>query len=231
MSTLIHNIESSVYQNMLNNMMLHLDEPLARTVIGDYRGQGFSTFDLLDMIWCPPGTFFMGSPTTEPGRWNDEELHEVELTDDFFIGRTPVTQKVWETVMGNNPAYYKGDDNPIESVSWNDCQEFIKKLNEMYPAPAGYEWALPTEAQWEYACRAGTQTAFSFGDDASELGKYAWYADNSNWTTHPVGLLLPNPWGLYDVHGNVWEWCQDWYGPYSEQVSDTGEEVPQQVTA
>jgi formylglycine-generating enzyme required for sulfatase activity len=122
--------------------------------------------------------------------------------------------------MGDNPSEFKdcGDDCPVENVSWNDAQGFIKKLNEIEGVD---NYRLPTEAEWEYACRAETNTEFSFGDEASELGEYAWYIDNSGDRTHPVGTKKPNAWGLYDMHGNVIEWCQDWYADYpSNSVTD-----------
>jgi formylglycine-generating enzyme required for sulfatase activity len=137
-----------------------------------------------------------------------------------------VTQQQYEKVMGTNPSTTKGPQNPVEKVSWNDAVEFCRKLSAL-PAEksAGYVYRLPTEAEWEYACRAGTQTAYSFGDSESELGDYAWYDKNAGGTTHPVGSKKPNAWGLYDMHGNVFEWCQDWYGSYpSGSVTDpTGE--------
>jgi formylglycine-generating enzyme required for sulfatase activity len=116
--------------------------------------------------------------------------------------------------MGNNPSVFKdcGDDCPVENVSWNDAQNFIKRLNEKEKT---HKFRLPTEAEWEYACRAGTNTEFSYGDDVNKLDKYAWHYDNSERKTHPVGQKEPNLWGIYDMHGNVYEWCQDWYGDYA----------------
>ncbi len=122
-----------------------------------------------------------------------------------------VTQKQWKAVMGSNPSYFKGDDLPVEKVSWDDAQELIRKLNQR---EGGDTYRLPTEAEWEYACRAGTTTRFSFGDDESRMGEYAWYVGNSRDRTHPVAQKEPNSWGLYDMHGNVREWCQDRYGDY-----------------
>ena len=161
----------------------------------------------------PAGTFIMG----EGG-----QAHEVTLTEPFQMGVHEVTQAQYEQVMGSNPSGFKGADNPVEGVTWDDAVEFCRRLSEL-PAEkkAGNVYRLPTEAEWEYACRAGTTTKYSFGDDESELGDTAWYAENSGGKTHPVGSKLPNAWGLYDMHGNVYEWCQDWYGDYpSGSVTD-----------
>ena len=154
----------------------------------------------------PGGTFTMG----EGG-----EAHKVTLTKPFGLGVYEVTQEQYQQVMGTNPSKFKAPQNPVEQVSWNDAVEFCRKLSAL-PAEksAGHVYRLPTEAEWEYACRAGTTTKYSFGDSESELGDYAWYDKNSGGTTHPVGGKKPNGWGLYDMHGNVFEWCQDWYGDY-----------------
>ncbi len=161
----------------------------------------------------PAGTFTMGE---------GDDAHDVTLTKPFKMGVHEVTQAQYEQVMGVNPSIFKGADNPVEKVNWDDAVEFCRKLSEL-PAEkeAGNVYRLPTEAEWEYACRAGTTTKYSFGDDESELGDYAWYGVNSDQKTHPVGSKKPNAWGLYDMHGNVVEWCQDWYGDYpSGSVTD-----------
>ena len=175
----------------------------------------------LILVRIPAGTFTMGSPDSEQGRSSREgPQHSVTLTQDFWLGKYPVTQAQWQAVMGNNPSYFKGAQNPVEQVSWDDAQAFITALNahirETDQGPATFR--LPSEAEWEYACRAGTTTRFYWGDDpnASQIDAYAWYIGNGgNATTHPVGQKHPNAWGLYDMSGNVWEWCQDWYGKYS----------------
>jgi formylglycine-generating enzyme required for sulfatase activity len=159
----------------------------------------------------PAGEFMMGSPGTEAERSGNETQHRVTLTKPFYLGVTEVTQEQYQKVMGKNPSEFKGPQNPVEQVSWAEAVEFCGKLSAM-PAEktSGHVYRLPTEAEWEYACRSGTTTAYGFGDDASRLGDYGW----SDSGTHPVGEKKPNAWGLYDMHRGVYEWCQDWYGPY-----------------
>ena len=166
----------------------------------------------------PPGEFTMGSPASEPGRMGNETQHRVEITKPFYLSAYEVTQAQYVQVMGNNPSHNKGRTKPVENVSWHDAVAFFGKLSD----EEGVEYRLPTEAEWEYACRAGTTTAWCFGDDLSQLGEYAWHRGNSEDTTHPVGEKKPNAWGLFDMHGNVYEWCQDLYGHYEslQVVSD-----------
>jgi formylglycine-generating enzyme required for sulfatase activity len=181
-----------------------------------YISNDFKTASLgMEFVWIPPGTFMMGSPETEEGRYSRELLHEVTLSKGFYMQTTEVTQGQWTAVMGHNPSHFTGCglDCPVESVSWNDVQEFIRRLNEN---SEGEYYRLPKEAEWEYACRAGTSSRFNTGDSESDLDRAGWYRKNSGLKTHPVGLKEPNDWGLYDMHGNVWEWCRDWYGAYSE---------------
>jgi formylglycine-generating enzyme required for sulfatase activity len=159
----------------------------------------------------------MGSPTSEDGRYDEETQHRVTLTKGFWMMETQVTQKQWKAVMGSNPSYFKGDDLPVENVSWNDSQEFCTKCTKL-----GLPVQLPTEAQWEYACRAGSTTAYFWGnalngDKANCDGRYPCGTTTKGkylQKTTPVGSYQSNAWGLYDMHGNVWEWCQDWFGDY-----------------
>jgi formylglycine-generating enzyme required for sulfatase activity len=155
----------------------------------------------MKMVLIRPGKFMMGEGI---------DRHEVTISKPFYLGVYEVTQAQYEAVMGTNPSLFKGATNPVDTVSWNDATAFCSKLSKKTRQVV----RLPTEAEWEYACRAGTQTVFSFGDDPSALGDYAWWGQNSGGTTHPVGQKKPNAWGLYDMHGNVWETCVDWWGPY-----------------
>ena len=152
----------------------------------------------------------VGSPPSEADRWYNEMQHQVAITHPYYIGKYVVTQDQYEKVMGTNPSHFKGAKNPVESVSWRDAQNFCKKLS----ATSGKTVRLPTEAEWEYACRAGTTTAYYFGESENVLADYAWFSSNANKTTHAVGEKKPNAWGLFDMHGNVFQWCQDWYGTY-----------------
>ncbi len=154
----------------------------------------------IEMIYVPPGSFKMGS---ENGDADERPVHEVTLRDGFYIGRYEVTQVQWRAVMNTDPSFFKGEDLPVDNVSWNDAQDFLLKLNKLGD---GYTYRLPTEAEWEYACRAGTT-----GDFAGLLNLGGWYYDNADKGSHAVGQKEPNAFGLYDMHGNVWEWCQDWY--------------------
>jgi formylglycine-generating enzyme required for sulfatase activity len=167
--------------------------------------------------FIPSGTFMMGSPIGffrgESGRNPDETQHQVTISKPFYMQTTEVTQGQWRKVMGNNPSQFSscGDDCPVETVSWNDVQEFIRKLNRMERTD---RYRLPTEAEWEYAARAGTTTRFHTGDSEQDLSRIGWYSGNSGLKTHPVGQKTSNAWGLYDMHGNVFEWVQDWKGSY-----------------
>ncbi len=187
-------------------------EPLITNTIG------------MTFVLIPAGTFLMGSALHPEeivkryggeAEWYDDEYpqHQVTLSLPFYLQTTPVTQGHWQIMMENNPSHFDkfGDDCPVERVSWEDAQKFILKLRKM---EQNDRYRLPSEAEWEYACRAGNMGEFCFGDNIKELEQFAWYIANSDSMTHPVRRLKPNSWGLYDMHGNVWEWCQDWYGPY-----------------
>ncbi len=167
----------------------------------------------LEMVLVPAGVFLMGSPYDEQYLAPSEAPQRtVTIGQPFYLGKFEVTQAQWWAIMGTKPSYFTGANRPVEEVSWNDSQAFITALNALGKGV----FRLPTEAEWEYACRAGTSTRWFFGDSPDRLGDYAWYASNSNadgtgQKTQIVGLKLPNPFGLYDMTGNVWEWCQDWY--------------------
>jgi formylglycine-generating enzyme required for sulfatase activity len=180
-----------------------------------------------NMVFIPPGTFRMGSPTNEVGRnpygptTEEGAQTEVTISRGFWMGKYEVTQAEYQAVMGNNPSDFKGDPNrPVDSVTWFNATNYCGKLTQRERAADRISnnsaYRLPTEGEWEYACRALTSTRFSYGDDPDDSGfsRYGWYDGNSDSTTHPVGLKLPNPWGLYDMHGNVAEWCQDWFAPH-----------------
>ncbi len=167
----------------------------------------------MEMIWCAPGHFMMGSPLAERGRFDDEPQHQVTLTKGFWLGKYEVTQRQWQSVMGENPSKFKDPDRPVESVSWEDCNAFLRKLN----ADLGGVARFPTEAEWEYACRAGNDSPISGTGLLSEM---AWYDANSGNETHPVGKNHPNAWGFFDMHGNVLEWCYDWFGKFDAKATD-----------
>lgn len=170
----------------------------------------FSTVHGMEFVWCPPGAFTMGSPSSDPLRGGDEREHLVTLSNGFWMARHEVTQAQWESVMEQNPSKFQGASKPVESVSWTDCNAFVEKLNQQN----GTHFRLPTEAEWEYACRAGSTGNYSFGDEKGGLGIYATFGLNSGGGTLPVGSKQPNAWGLYDMHGSVWEWCADWFNDY-----------------
>jgi len=177
--------------------------------------------------WIPPGIFNMGSSLSEKERRDNENQHQVTLTQGFWLADTVCTQALWKAVIGDNPAFFtENENNPVEQVSWDDVQNFIKRLNKLIP---GFGAQLPTEAQWEYACRAGTTTPFSFGETITPEqvnydGNVPYADEKKGWCrekTVTVKSLPANPWGLYEMHGNVWEWCADWYDDYpSTPVTD-----------
>lgn len=179
------------------------------------------------MRWIQPGKFLIGSPETEPERCSNELQHEVVLTQGFWLADTACTQALWQAVMGKNPSRFKGVKRPVENVSFEDCERFLVQINQLRP---DLELRLPTEAQWEYACRAGTKTPFSFGETitAEQVnydGNYPYQGGEKGKNreeTVDVKALPANQWGLYEMHGNVWEWCSDWKGVVDPVGPKTG---------
>ena len=165
----------------------------------------------LELVWIEPGAFMMGS---QKGDTDERPIHEVKITKGFYLGKHEVTQAQYQAITKNNISFYDGDNKPVENVKWDEAQVFIQSLNQM---DLGYRFRLPTEAEWEYACRAGTDTEFSWGD--GDVNDYAWTKTSKVMGTSEVGLLQPNAWGLYDMSGNVWEFCSDFYSDSYYSIS------------
>ena len=216
----------------------------ASTFGADRRGvfTGIRVGDAEQLLrWIEPGSFEMGSPTGELGRFEDEgPVHQVTLAEGFWLGATPVTQQFYEAVTGENPSRFSGDSQrPVEQVSWDEAKAFCEKLTALLAEFDGTSARLPSEAEWEYACRAGSTGPLYSGKALTtetgacpHLDELAWYDENSGRTTHPVGQKRPNDWGLYDMLGNVWEWCEDqWHGNYDGAPNDGSAWIDKQAAS
>jgi formylglycine-generating enzyme required for sulfatase activity len=193
-----------------------IDNSIGNSIISSIKnspGSSISNSIRMEFILVPAGEFDMGSQAREKRRklW-ESPVHRVAIEKPFYLGRYPVTQEQWQKVMGNNPSYFKGEKRPVENISWAESRTFFQKLNALERADENNcFYRLPTESEWEYAARAGTGTSYFFGDDESKLTEYAWFLKNSGLETHPIGMKKPNPWGFFDIYGNVGEWVQDEY--------------------
>ena len=187
--------------------------PKCKPKTGDVKVMTLPGGATIEMIWCAPGSFMMGSPLDEAGRFEDEPIHPVTLTKGFWLGKYEVTQAQWESVMSENRSRFKGADRPVDNISWDDCKRFVSKVN----VALGGKARMPTEAEWEYACRAGSSAPVSGNGHLDDM---AWYDNNSGSQTHSVGKNQPNAWGFFDMHGNVLEWCFDWFSKPDGQAVD-----------
>jgi formylglycine-generating enzyme required for sulfatase activity len=177
---------------------------------GCSQGKTYTNSIGMEFVKIPAGTFMMGSVASysKTSHADESPAHQVTISKPFYMGKFEVTQEQWSAVMGDTPSHLHGVGHPVESVTWEDAQVFIQKLNEK---EGGNKYRLPTEAEWEYAARAGTKTLYFWGNNPAVLDQYAWFGENSERGTHSVGEKKPNPWGLYDIYGNVFEWVEDWY--------------------
>ncbi|MFM7167872.1 MAG: formylglycine-generating enzyme family protein [Planctomycetaceae bacterium] len=203
--------------NRISDAMKHMQRLIAVDL--ERRGEALTTVTNsvnMTFVWLPRGEFLMGSTRTEKDRQADERQHRVHLNRDIAFGVHEVTQEQYERVMGVNPSRWRGKSHPVDTVSWHDAVAFCELLSQISAEQESFRsYRLPTEAEWEYACRAGTDSPWSFGVSTKDLDRFAW-ARIRPYSTQPVGTRKPNPWGIFDLHGNVWEWCQDWYGPYDD---------------
>ena len=216
--------EAMATQQSTVNQPIVVQQPVAQTPVTNRDIITIPVKDgiSIDMVRVEAGTFIMGAtPEMENPNSEEKPTHQVTLTNDYYIGKYEVTQALWQAVMGNNPSYFKGDNLPVEMVSWDDCQKFISKLNRI----TGKTFRLPTEAEWEYAARGGKKSRGYQYSGSNNISDMAWYDNNSGSKPHTVGTKQPNELGIYDMSGNVWEWCQDRYGKYSSssQIDPTGD--------
>jgi formylglycine-generating enzyme required for sulfatase activity len=200
-------VERLAFERIATEAQARLSKEVQSGAVGGKLEMPLSSSVSAQFCLIPSGSFTIGSSSSEAGRSSDEEQVEVTLSHLFWLAKTEVTQAQWEAVMGSNPSQFKGANLPVENVSWDDAQSFIAKLNDKQILPQGWKFALPTEAQWEYACRAGEKGPYSGGS----LDEVGWYDGNSGSKTNEVSQKKPNAWGLHDMHGNVYEWCADWY--------------------
>ena len=212
----------AIQQNIVSQPAV-AQQPMEQTPVTNVDNISIPVMDgiSIDMVRVEAGTFTMGAtPKIKEPLYDEQPTHRVTLTNDYYIGKYEVTQALWQTVMGNRPSNFKGYNLPVEQVSWDDCQEFISKLNRI----TGKMFRLPTEAEWEYAARGGKKSRGYQYSGSNNLSDVAWYNENSGYETYAVGTKQPNELGIYDMIGNVCEWCQDWYGAYSSssQVNPTG---------
>ena len=215
--------EATATQQSTVSQPIVVQQPVVQTPVSNGDNISIPVKDgvSIDMVRVEAGTFTMGATPEMKDPYSDEKpTHQVTLTNDYYIDKYEVTQALWQAVMGNNPSNFKGDNLPVENVSWDDCQEFISKLNRI----TGKKFRLPTEAEWEYAARGGNKSRGYQYSGSSNLSDVSWYTSNSGRKTHTVGSKQANELGIYDMSGNVWEWCQDWKGTYisSSQVNPTG---------
>ena len=215
--------EAMATQQSIVSQPIEAQQPMEQTPVTNVDNISIPVKDgiSIDMVRVEAGTFTMGATAEMKNPdYNEKPIHRVTLTNDYYIGKYEVTQALWQTVMGNNPSYFKGDNLPVEQVSWNDCKKFLSKLNRI----TGKMFRLPTEAEWEYAARGGNKSRGYQYSGSKKLSNVSWYKGNSGSKIHAVGTKQPNELGIYDMSGNISEWCQDWYAKYnsSSQVNPTG---------
>ena len=216
---------ASIFCQSFGSHSTAADETSGKKNIGGKKLEFVENSIGMRFVRIPPGEFLMGSPDTEPFRFNSEQQHRVKITQEFWLSIEEVTKFQYRRVTGASPVVEHEHNVVANNISWYQADDFCRNLSELDSEKrAGNTYRLPTEAEWEYACRAGTQTAYSWGDDPEQAVEYSWCLKNIQQESRRVGSLKPNPWGLYDMHGNCWEWCSDWYAdlPAEPQVDPKG---------